>query len=208
MPKQQEFATEQKPNWSNFVKHKIQKIEKQGFFHIFSNRPSNPHNTTTIPIMKSSQPNTILLILAAICISIPSLSEAKGFKFYGQSFFSGSGGNECERSVESIEKLTKSILELYTEEVKERKECMDCKTLHRQIMEHKRLVDRLVKTSKLEDKTVFRDAAREVEASVRKMLVLKSKAEVSRKVDDMILKHNPLIARIKGCAGSFDVANK
>ena len=158
--------------------------------------------------MKFSKLNTILLILTAICIGIPGLAEAKGFKFYGQSFFSGSGANECERSVESIEKLTESIVEVYTEEFKDNKECMDCKALHQQIILHERLVERLVKSSKSENKEAFRNAAREVEASVRKMVTLKSKAKVSRKVDDMILKHSPLISRIKGCAGSFDVAKK
>jgi len=191
------------------VNHKIRKPGKQAFFHIFLSRESNPHEmtTTTNTNMKFSN-QTILLLLIAFCISVPSLSEAKGFKFYGQSFFSGSGGNDCEKSVESIEKLTESIVEAYTEEVKTQDDCMDCKALHRQIMQHKRLVDRLVKTSDSEDKEIFRAAVREVETSVRRMLDLKGKAKVSRKVDDMILKHNPLITRIKGCAGSFDVAKK
>lgn len=164
--------------------------------------------TTTKPNMKFSN-QTLLLILTAVCLSIPSLSEAKGFKFYGQSsFIFGSGGNDCERSVASIEKLTASIVETYTDELKSTDGCSDCKALHRQIMTHKRLVDRLVKASKGDNKIHFQATVREVNDSVRKMLLLKNKAEVSRKVSDMILKHTPLITRITNCANTYEVAQK
>lgn len=152
-------------------------------------------------MMKFSLRLTLTLLTLAIGVAAPNLSEASGFKFYGQtSFFSKSNESACEKSVKSINELAGDMASLYAKEKKTG--CSDCDALYRQIVKHKLLTANLVKAFKTNKQPAMKAAANEVNASLRLLNTLKSRAQVSRKLNDMILKTTPLMTRIKTCAGN------